>query len=64
MVSMKILSLCHQSKLTVLAQLARLLGLAMLTAATAIFLYYTVWTLLMVVLQSLRHSLVLTMVLL
>jgi Dolichol phosphate-mannose biosynthesis regulatory protein (DPM2) len=49
-------------KLTAPAQLARLVGLVMLTAATVIFLYYTVWTLLMVLLYSLMYSLVLTMV--
>lgn len=48
--------------LTAPAQLARLIGLVMLTAATVIFLYYTVWTLLMVRLYSLGYSLVLTMV--
>ena len=30
------------------AQLDKLVGLAMLIAATAVFLYYTTWTLLMV----------------
>lgn len=30
------------------SQLDRLVGLSMLIAATAIFLYYTIWTLLMV----------------
>lgn len=35
-------------------QFDKLVGLAMLVAATVVFLYYTVWTLLMVRTQSLR----------
>lgn len=42
-----------------LYQLDRLVGLAMLIAATAVFLYYTIWTLLMV---CARNHLLLTIV--
>jgi len=35
-------------------QLDKLVGLAMLVAATVVFLYYTIWTLLMVRLPQLR----------
>jgi dolichyl-phosphate mannosyltransferase polypeptide 2 regulatory subunit len=34
--------------LTELGQLDRLVGLSMLIVATTVFLYYTIWTLLMV----------------
>jgi len=39
------------------SQLDRLIGLAMLIVATTVFLYYTIWTLLMVWLPSLCSSL-------
>ena len=38
-----------------LLQLDKLVGLAMLIVATAVFLYYTIWTLLMVGAPPLRH---------
>lgn len=40
----------------VISQLDRLVGLAMLIVATAVFTYYTVWTLLMVNPTTSRHN--------
>ena len=42
-----------EQRLTMQWQLDRLVGLSMLIAATAIFVYYTVWTLFMVRTQCL-----------
>jgi len=41
--------------LTIPTQLDKLVGLAMLVAASVVFLYYSIWTLLMVKLSALIH---------
>jgi hypothetical protein len=49
------LQIYKAAQLTAPSQLDKLVGLAMLVASSVVFLYYTVWTLLMVCTLPLPH---------